>query len=382
MFVALYGPEVRPIRYSAASVAERTSSRAIRARGHARGRTWRALLRTNALLGLFCACTARREPSRAAWIPTQTRLEIGLHDVVPLEAEIGVVRSGRITSDGGVILVDYLEPFVRVFDRNGQYLMGFGRNGHRIGEYEDLTVAAASDSFLLTADKALRKIEVRRRDGSFVQSLDRIPLVPLSGVALGPRTWLLYGPSSEGVGNHDWLHCLKLVDGHAEWFSGYSVTQKNEAVLSQAPTVTAVGGIAVIALRLERDSLLLEAQCDAQAVRVVKREPLTAVVLNDSGKGNAEAAQILGLAAVSDGVVFSVLQNRQIGLRVHRSHVTSIGNTLTQDLIVLDGQPTRGILILQSDPVPHVFVLSDTALLMYSQTDRPNPNRPTPLLPQ
>src|SRR5205823_1263650 len=157
-----------------------------------------------------------------------------------------------------------------------------GTKGRRRGEYVNPTVIAASDSFLATADADLHRIEIRQRDGAFIQSVDSIPFVPLGGVALRTREWIFYGPSHPAVTNQTWIHCLRITKERAEWQSGFVTRAATDVGITDATRMVATEGEAVIAHREGSDSVLIRAGCDSGRVTIRETQSLDGNSLDSS----------------------------------------------------------------------------------------------------
>jgi hypothetical protein len=319
------------------------------------------------LLAIYGCSGVRAAPEadQHPGLDVRPRAVIGLSESEPIQSELGIIRGGRILSDGRVILSDYSEPHIKIFDSRGKYLLGFGASGRRPGEFLDLTALAASDSIILTGDSELRRVERRKLDGQVIRTLDDIPLVPLGAVPQQNGEWLLYGPSTRAGIQQTWIHCLSIRGDYAHWESGFPRQPAREQPRGDVPKIVLSGTEAIIAHRFESDSLLIHARCEHGNVSVLDTKPFDHAASAVAGRNS----QFLGMGGIAEGLVLAFDTGVSTNLSLLRDNRQTAVTLMPRASLILDSSRNNDLLVLQFDPVPHVSVLSGT-LLLRSALDR------------
>ena len=165
------------------------------------------------------------------------------------EGQLTSPRNMEIGPDGMIYVADSGNHRIQVFDRNGQFVRGWGGSGTEPGQFNEPWGLAADDEFLYVADTWNHRIQKFTLDGELVavfgQSGSPAADDPTGGLGLffGPRDVVLIGDDRllvSDTGNHR----LQLLTRDGQFLSaiggfGNQLGQFNEPVgLAAAPDGT------------------------------------------------------------------------------------------------------------------------------------------------
>jgi hypothetical protein len=306
---------------------------------------------------------------------------VGLDESGPADGALGKVVAARMTSDGKhVVVLDFVTPYIKVFDARGRLQAAFLEQGGGPEEARRPTaLGVAGDSLILVADGP-NGIAVFDLRGTLRMRARPDGLVPLAAASCGGE-WLVYGPRMvDGAGHTKlapWVHRLRFVGAdsvevQSSWPDSvpvhlsaglpYGMVADGEGV-----TVWHTGGTR---------SAVLRVPCGAGEARLMRNgEPSNraAPVSNDEAtrtsisSGTRAAA---GVAAFARGMVFG--EKVFVSPEHPRVDFTLLadGNERTLsvagDFVLNDSHPGAGVLVSTSDPVPQLFLVKpDDFLAMF-----------------
>ena len=347
----------------------RTSSLAPRAAAFAPA----ALLAAVSLLAA-CGAEPRGSPSPAPFADLQRHaLHIGLEESGPASAALGHVIAARVTEGGEhVVVLDFVAPYVKVFDARGHLRTAFLQKGGGPAEARQPTTIAVEGDSLVLVGSGTREVSVFTLDGE-LRARARLPgVLPLAAASSCPGEWLLYGPRPEprlGRGVVSWLHRVRFVAPDS-----VEVTSVlDDAIPPRIPAGIPYGLVADGEGALVRHTLgarprLLRVPCAGGQPRVLHEgAPLAQAEPVRAGEGMMRTSVVPGMrapggvAAVEEGVVYG--ENVFLGRGQSRLDLTLLEGGRERTLsvagsyVLQDSRPGVGVLVSTSDPVPQVFLL-------------------------
>lgn len=337
-------------------------------------------------LVLLGSCREHRSTSAATLLHGRHSLQIGLDECVPRDATLGRIVAARLTRGGShVVVLDFVAPYVKVFDSRGRFVRAFVGEGGGPGEARFPTaIGTAGDSLVLLGD-ATRRISVFGLDGVLRAQLPDPGFPVLSAIGFCGADWLVYGPRfAAGGGRATWLHRVRISPS-----SGSSPASDALADSLASPIIpngigyglVESGGAALLWHTLGAERTLVEWRCGDPGPRIAYRDAQARDALHASQKGSAVTMRVgpgshalAGIATVDDGVLiaehvndrgaeggYTELSLVRAGRRVSTVRVPG-------SYVVRDSQPGVGVLISTSDPVPQVFLVSDRDVLAMFST--------------
>lgn len=356
----------------------------MRTRGSRFGRDagWRAAA---ALIVLACGCGGEPRGSPPPVQLTDSRrhaVRVGMDQSGPAAAALGQVVAARMTSDGSsVVVLDYVAPYVKVFDGRGRLRHAFVGSGGGPGEARRPTaLAVAGDSLILLAD-GLNGISVYDLRGNLRAHALPAGLVPLAAASC-PGEWLLYGPRMQGAAGHarvaPWLHRLRFVGPDSvEVRSMWTDTVPEYLSTGLAYGMVGDDGGVVVWHTGGTRSQLLRVPCGAGEPRLLHaREPSKRPTPVSMPGGAARTSvstgtrTVAGVAALAQGVVFGervfvAPEHPRVDF-ILRANGHERTLSLAGDFVLHDSHPDAGVLVSTSDPVPQLFLVKpDDFLRMF-----------------
>lgn len=313
---------------------------------------------------------------RALADPAAHVAHIGLDEDAPAEATIGRVVAARLT-DGGrhVVVLDFVAPFVKVFDGRGRFVSAFLRKGGGPGESRGPTaLAAAGDSLVLVANAA-EGVSVYTLAGEARARARIRGLVPLAATSWCGGEWLVYGPRvapSGDVSRATWLHRLRPVTADSfEVTSVLADTVPERMANGLAYGLVSEGRTAVVrhALRGGGAPRVFRVSCDGGEPRLL-HEGEPAPVEGPRERGDGKVTSTIrpgikypgGMAAVGGRVV--VGEKVYVGEGHQRLDLTLVdgrgaasAGSIAGNFSLQDSRPDTGVLVSTSEPVPQVFLV-------------------------
>jgi hypothetical protein len=311
--------------------------------------------------------------------PSTHLVHIGLDESAPADATIGRVIAARMTEGGRhVVVLDFVAPFVKVFDREGRLHSAFLRRGRGPGESRGpVALAAAGDSLLLVANSS-EGVSVFTLSGE-LKAHARIPgLVPLAATSWCGGEWLIYGPRiSAGVGRAAWLHRLRTVSAD----SIEVVSMLTDTVPTVLPSglvygLVRDGDAAVLRHVGGGRSRVFRAGCGGGEPRLVHEGEPSAATDGPKDLGGGKVSTTIrvgmrfpgGVAAVGDRVVIGekvhMGQGRQrLDLVVIDGSGAAPAGSIAGNFALRDSKPGVGVLVSSNDPVPQLFIVRSADFL-------------------
>lgn len=322
---------------------------------------------------LLAACGSEPHGSPAPVLLTDvTRhaLHVGLDSAAPDRATLGHVVGARVT-DGArhVVVLDFVAPFVKVFDGAGRFQAAFLEKGGGPNEArQPSAMAVAGDSLVLVADgtQGLTLFDLAGQ----VRGHARVPgLLPLAAASACPGEWLLYGPRMQpGRLVATWLHRVR--------FAGGDSVEVRSAIEDSVPArlpsglpygLVSDGAGAVVRHTLGSRPRVMRLSCAGGEPRLLHEgEPLAPPP--GSGGGRTVQTSVTpgmrapgGVAALARGVVFG--EKVILGHGRTRLDLTLLAPggdrklSLAGDYVLLDSRPGVGVLLGTAEPFPQVFLV-------------------------
>lgn len=332
---------------------------------------------------LLAACGGANTGTQADRLfadPARHRMDTGARDDARREATLGIVTAARLSESGRyVVVLDFVDPYVKVFDGRGRFVRSFLRPGRGPGEARLPTALAVSgDTAILVSDATGRLMVfgfdgVLRHEGTGTMSV-------LAATAGCGDDWLVYGPRfGGGTTTPTWLHRVRLGDnGTLRSEDGFPDRQTADRL----PHGVAYGLVSDGQRRLLWHTLGAETRlaawsCGEAMPRLgagvastaetgIRTEPTPGGIQVAIGPGARARG---GMAAVRGGVVVAELvTGKEPGsvtthLVLRRDDGTRRSAVIPGSYILADSRPGVGILVSTSEPVPHVFLISEADLL-------------------
>lgn len=314
--------------------------------------------------------------------PARHLMDTGVREDVRRDAALGIVTAARVSESGRhVVVLDFVDPYVKVFDGQGRFERAFLRPGRGPGEARfPFALALSGDTAIFVGDQTGR-LMVFGFDGVLLREATSTGMSILAAAAGCADDWLVYGPRFVGGGKAPtWLHRI--------WLGEHGTFRSEDAFPDRQASERLPHGVAYGLVSDGRRMLawhtlgavnrLAAWNCGEGAPR------LGAGVASEYGKGvearripaggmgmviSAGARARGGMAAVFGGVVVAeqvtgeepgsvtteLILRREDG--THRTVVVPGAYSLA------DSRPGVGILVSTSEPVPHVFLVSERDLL-------------------
>lgn len=331
---------------------------------------------TLAVLALLCGCGAEPRGSAAPSPLTDVRrhrTHIGLDAAAPADAALGSVTAARVTDSGRhVVVLDFVAPFIKVFDRSGRFQAAFLDKGGGPGEARGPTALAVSgDSLVLVVDPAqgilLFDLSGRLRGQSRINGL-----FALAAAAPCPGEWLVYGPRrapGRGTGTATWLHRVRFTaPGAAEVRSSMSDTIAGRVGAGLAYGLVSDGDGAVLRHSAGAHPRVVRVPCSGEPRVLYRGTPAVEQPTSAPRRGSVQTSirpgmrAPGGLASLGGSVVFA--EKVFVGSHEDRLDLTMLAGggtkklSIARDYVLQDSRPGVGVLVSTSDPVPQVFLVS------------------------
>ncbi|HEX6036819.1 hypothetical protein [Longimicrobium sp.] len=304
---------------------------------------------------------------------TRHAVHVGLDESGSAQGALGKVVAARVT-DGGrhVVVLDFVAPFVKVFDGRGRLESAFvGTGGGPAEARHPSALAVAGDSLVLVAD-GRNGITVYDLRGTIRSHARPNGIVPLAAASC-PGEWVLYGPRMDGASAEarvtPWVHRLRFV--------GADSVEVRSAWPDTVPEFVSAG-LAYGMVRDGRDVVLwhtggsrtrgLRVPCGGGKPReVYVGEPSNRAAPKDGPGGSVQTSvpagtrAAAGVAAVGQGVVFG--ERVFVSPEHPRVDFTLLAGGLARtlsiagDFVLNDSRPGDGVLMSTSDPVPQLFLV-------------------------
>jgi hypothetical protein len=333
-------------------------------------------------LVLGSSCGERGPPTRTAMLLTgRHKLQIGVDDRLPRDATLGRIVGARLTRDGShVVVLDFVAPYVKVFDSTGHFVRAFVAEGGGPTEAQLPTaIGTAGDSLVLLGD-ANRRISVFGLDGVLRAQLPDPGFPVLSAIGFCGGGWLVYGPRFDGGKRRPtWLHHLRISASP----DTPVVTDALADSLASPIIPNGIGyglvdgrGTALLWHTLGAEKTLATWRCGDPEPRISYRDTQGGEAVRATQKGPAVTMRVgpgsrslAGIAAVDDGVLigehvagrgaeeghteFSLVRG---GRRVATVRVPG-------SYVIRDSLAGVGVLFSTSEPVPQLFLVAEREVM-------------------
>ena len=312
--------------------------------------------------------------------PARHRMDTGVRDDARREATLGIVTAARVSETGRyVVVLDFVDPYVKVFDGEGRFVRAFLRPGRGPGEARlPFGLAVSGDTSILVGDATGRLMVfgfdgVLRHEATSTMSI----LAAAAGCA---DEWLVYGPRfAGGTTTPTWLHRIRLGENGAlrseDAFPDRQASERLPYGVAYGLVSDGRRGLAWHTLGAE--TRLVSWTCGEAAPRLgpsvasrsdqgVRARPVDGGVRMEIGPGARARG---GMAAVRGGVVVAELVmgekpgSTTTELVLWHEDGTRRTVVIPGSYVLADSRPGVGILVSTSEPVPHVFLISEAELL-------------------
>lgn len=313
--------------------------------------------------------------------PARHLVDTGVREDARRDATLGIVIAARISDSGRhVVVLDFVDPYVKVFDGRGRFVRAFLRAGRGPGEARlPFALAVSGDTAILVSD-ATGRLMVFGFDGALRRTATSTGMSILAAAAGCADDWLVYGPRFVGGGGAPtWLHRIRLGnDGALRSEDAFPDRQTADRLPhGVAYGLVSDGRRTLVWHTLGAEDRLASWTCGETAPRVgagvasesgrgVRAHPTSGDVRIEIGPGSRARG---GMAAVPGGVVVAEqvmggapgAVTTQLVLR--RDDGTRRTAAVSGAYFLADSRPGVGILVSTSEPVPHVFLVSERDLL-------------------
>ncbi len=324
------------------------------------------------LLAAACGNEPHGSPAPATFRDVSRHaLHVGLEADGPSQSALGQVVAARLT-DGGrhLVVLDFVAPYVKVYDRSGRFETAFMPRGGGPGEGRSPTALAVSgDSLILVADAAQGLSVFDLRGNLRAHAL--IPrLVPLAAASACPGEWLVYGPRYDrGPGKASWLHRVRIpAHGEPQVQSLWEDTVPRFLSTGLPYGMVADRQGVVVRHTLGRGAQLLRLSCGQAEPVAVQMPVLSGAAAPESDGGKSLRTSVstgmhapAGVALVNGAVVYA--EKVHLGSGEDRLDLTYLAGgaprmlSLAGSYVLQDSRPGLGVLVSTSDPVPQVFLV-------------------------
>lgn len=307
-------------------------------------------------------------------------MDTGVDEHAPGEATLGRILAARVTEGRKhVVVLDFVAPYVKVFNGEGRFVRAFLKEGAGPGEARyPVALAVSGDSLILVADVTGR-MRVLTLDGRVQAEATPGGFLPLAVAAGCNGEWIVYGPNFRGSGTAPtWLRRIRFDRGTP--VAGEE-TLRDTIGSSAVPQGVAygmvtTGGATWTWHTLGRRNALARWRCGASTPEIVAREAAPDLPRSKHEGGSVARLELHagsrargGLAVVGGRgmVAEQVMGQNGEWERTEFSLLTPGGRarsfSLPGGLEFRDSRPGVGVLMSSDDPLPHVFLIPERSLL-------------------
>jgi hypothetical protein len=330
---------------------------------------------------MLCSCREHDSAAGATLLSGRHKLQVGLDERAPRDATLGRVVAARLTADGShVVVLDFVAPYVKVFDAHGRFERAFVTEGGGPKEARLPTAIGTADDSLILLSDATRRISVFDLDGVLRTQLPDPGFPVLSVIGVCGTDWLVYGPRFGGAGGRaTWLHRVHVSASPDSMTSVDALTDSLASpIIPNGIGYGLVdgGGSALLWHTLGAESTLFQWRCGDSAPRVAYRDTRARDALHATQKGPAVKMSVglgsralAGIAAVGGGVLIAdhVSDRGAEGGHTEFSLVRGGRRVSTVSVpgsyVIRDSRPGIGVLFSTGDPVPQVFLVGEREVM-------------------
>jgi hypothetical protein len=307
-------------------------------------------------------------------------MNIGVREDERADATLGLITVARLSENGRhVVILDFVAPYVKVFDGTGRFERAFLHSGSGPGEARfPLALAVSGDTTIFVAD-ASGRLMVFGMDGVLRREATDTRMQVLAATSGCSGDWVLYGPKfGSSAAKPTWLHRLRVGAG-----GGVASTDvlQDSVAYDILPHGVAYGLVsdargALIWHTLGPERLLASWVCGGASPVAARddRGPGEKTMAHREAGGvrmeiRAGSRFRGGIASVPGGVVIAEhVTGREPGsattaLTLRRQDGTRRTISVPGSYTLRDSRPGVGVLISTTDPVPQVFLVSERDLL-------------------
>lgn len=337
------------------------------------------LLLAAVVLGACARADTGTQADRLFADPARHRMDTGVRDDARREATLGIITAARLSESGRyVVVLDFVDPYVKVFDGRGRFVRAFLRPGRGPGEARLPTALAVSGDTAILVSDATGRLMVFGFDGVLRHEAMSTTSVLAATAGCGDD-WLVYGPRFGGTTTPTWLHRVRLGEnGTPRSDDAFPDRQAGDRLPhGVAYGLVADGQRRLVWHTLGAETRLVSWGCSEAAPRLgegvasgsekgVRTKPIPGGIQVAVGPGSRARG---GIAAVRGGVVVAEqVTGKEPGsvtthLVLRRDDGTQRTVAVQGAYAFADSRPGVGILVRSSEPVPHVFLISEADLL-------------------
>jgi hypothetical protein len=309
------------------------------------------------------------------------KLQIGLDEHAPRDATLGRIVAARLTNGGShVVVLDFVAPYIKVFDSDGRFVRAFVAEGGGPGEARFPTaIGTAGDSLVLLAD-ATRRITVFGLDGVLRTQIPDPGFPVLAAIGFCGTDWLVYGPRFGGRGvRGTWLHRVRTFASSDSSTTADALTDSLASPIIPNGIgygLVGRGGAALLWHTLGAEKTLFEWSCGDPAPRAAYQDAGTRDAVHATQKGPAVTMRVgpgsralAGIAAVGDGVLIGEHVNDRGAEGGHTEFSLIRGGRRVSTVrvpgsyVIRDSSAGVGVLFSTGEPVPQVFLVGEREVM-------------------
>lgn len=313
--------------------------------------------------------------------PARHLMDTGVREDARREATLGIVTAARVSESGRhVVVLDFVDPYVKVFDGRGRFVRAFLHPGRGPGEARlPFALAVSGDTAIFVGD-ATGRLMVFGFDGVLRRAAASTGMSILAAAAGCSDDWVVYGPRfAGGGGTPTWLHRVTLGEnGALRSEDAFPDRQASDRLPhGVAYGLVSDGGRTLAWHTLGAGNRLASWSCGEAAPRLgagaaaepdkgVRAHPMPGGMRMEIGPGARARG---GMAAVAGGVVVAEqVMGKEPGsvtteLILRRDDGARRTVSARGAWSLADSRRGVGILVSTSEPVPHVFLVSERDLL-------------------
>lgn len=329
-------------------------------------------------LALLCACDSGTSGRAATLLGGRHTLQIGLDERVPRDGTLGRIVAARLTDGGAhVVVLDFVAPYVKVFDSRGRFVRAFVQPGSGPGEARLPTALGTSgDSSILLTD-ATGRISIFGLRGELRVQLPDPGFAVLSAAGVCGADWMIYGPRFTGGGPPTWVHRVRIGMNGITAATHARADSLASPIIPNGVAYGLVNGRdgAVLWHTLGAERTLLEWRCGepaprstyrvraGDAVRATRKGTGVTMSLRPGSRTLAGIAVIDGAVMVGEHVIGRNAEDSHTEFSLIRDGHVAARARAPGSYVIRDSRPGVGILFSTGDPVPQLFLVREADVL-------------------
>lgn len=330
------------------------------------------------VLALICACDSGTSGRAATLLGGRHALQIGLDESVPRDGTLGRIVAARLTDGGAhVVVLDFVAPYVKVFDSRGHFVRAFVQPGSGPREARLPTALGTSGDSLILLTDATGRISLFGLSGELRAQLPDPGFAVLSAAGVCGSEWMIYGPRFTGGGRPTWMHRVRIGTN--------GITAATHALADSLASPIIPNGVAyglvngrdgaVLWHTLGAERTLWEWRCGeappqatyrvhaGDAVRATRKGTGVTMRLGPGSRTLAGIALIGGVVMIGEHVIGRGAEDSHTEFSLIRDGHVAAQARAPGSYVIRDSRPGVGVLFSTRDPVPQVFLVREADVL-------------------